>query len=68
MNAHTTTLLVIGGGIVGAVAGDAMAGPYDPYGFFGFLAGALLFTCARLWATPQRPKMPVMDLKDGRLQ
>ena len=58
----------LGCGLVGAIIGDAMAGYNEPYGFFGFIAGALLFTCFRLWATPKTKEMPVYDLKDGKLQ
>ena len=59
----------IGCGIVGALIGDAMSTGFNSdAGFYGFIAGALLFACARLWLGDRPKPLPVMDLKDGRLQ
>lgn len=59
---------VLGCGIVGAIIGGSMSGYGDEYGLFGFIAGALLFTCARLWLTGKPKPLPVYDLKDGQLK
>lgn len=53
-------------GIFGSTVGYALAG--DMGGFWGFLAGALAFTCFRLWTAEKPQKMPVYDLKDDRLE
>lgn len=54
--------------IFGTMIGHSLA-EYDGGGFFGFVAGALAFTCFRLWRTSagQQKAMPVFDLKDGKL-
>jgi len=41
--------------IVGGLLGDRI-NPYGPGGFFGVLAGPLIFTCARLWTGGKPPK------------
>lgn len=52
----------------GTMIGHALA-EYDGGGAFGFVAGALAFTCFRLWRTSasQQKTMPVYDLKNGKL-
>ena len=54
--------------IAGGILGDAIdSGMSDGYGFLGAVAGALAFTCFRLWRGDAK-SMPVYDLKDGRMQ
>lgn len=53
------TLLIWFFGIIATgTAGGLLASLVNPYGdtpFFGFVAGASAFACARLWIVPPRP-------------